>query len=57
MSGMIRKLKITSRSKLEIDESFELNHGAQIEAMSVDDQIILTGGTDARLVLWNIKKG
>jgi WD40 repeat protein len=59
-SGKVKKLWITGSGcgagediRIKLEPEFEIDHGDCIIDMSVDKTRILTGGSDARLLLWN----
>ena len=54
-SGKVKKLDIVGES-LNCS-SFEMNHGDCIIDMNVDDKHVLTGGSDAKLILWKFDEG
>ena len=59
ISGFIKKLHLKNDTKFEEDENFELKHGDNIDemVMCVENDLIVSGASDSRLLIWNIKKG
>ena len=51
-SGKVKKLKICP-NQLVLSSKFEMNHGDCVIDMNVDGNYILTGGSDAKLILWS----
>ena len=56
-SGKVKKLMIKDLSSLMLSPTFEINHGDCVIDMSVDKNYLLTGGSDAKLVLWTYDSG
>lgn len=56
-SGKVKKLKISQDECLVLCGSFEMNHGDCIIDISIDDNYLLSGGSDAKLLLWNFENG
>lgn len=56
-SGKVKKLLITQEECLVLSDLFEMNHGDCIIDISIDDQYLLSGGSDAKLILWNFDEG
>jgi hypothetical protein len=57
--GSVRRLSIVTRdaaagATLEVDGDFRLDHGDCIMDMSVDGDWLMTGGSDARLLVWKL---
>ena len=56
--GTVTKInlqKLDGQVKLEIDQNFLACHGNPVIAMSVDGTKFLTGGSDSRVLLWDMK--